>query len=52
MELPAGQFAASWFNPRTGKMSGQPLIAGGPAQRFTAPDLEDWVLHVVHERIR
>ena len=52
LQLPAGQFAASWLNPRTGAVTGPRAVAGGAVQRFAAPDAEDWVLHVVHERIR
>jgi len=52
LELPAGRYVATWFNPRTGEASGPLIVAGGQVQRFTAPDAEDWVLHVVDERIR
>lgn len=36
-----GAYTARWFNPRTGVV--QPA-AGGPS--FTAPDSNDWVLHL------
>ena len=35
-------YAASWFNPRSGAHQ---AASGGPT--FTAPDTNDWVLHVV-----
>jgi hypothetical protein len=52
LELPAGAFEASWFNPRTGEVSGRGTVKGGAVSRFTAPDDEDWVLRLVHDRIR
>jgi hypothetical protein len=51
LELPAGPFAVRWLNPRTGETTERPP-AGGGLERFAAPDGEDWVLHVVHERLR
>jgi Protein of unknown function (DUF4038)/Domain of unknown function (DUF5060)/Putative collagen-binding domain of a collagenase len=35
-----------WYNPRTGEFVGQQTITGGAAQSFSAPDSNDWVLHV------
>ncbi len=52
LRLPRGPFAVSWFNPRTGETTERPAVAGGGLERFAAPDAEDWVLHVVHGRLR
>jgi hypothetical protein len=45
LELPKGEFRASWFNPREGQFSGARTLSGGK-QKFEAPDSQDWVLHI------
>lgn len=35
-----------WFNPRTGTVSGQTTIDGGSTISLSAPDGNDWVLHL------
>lgn len=40
IELPLGEFAIAWFNPRTGDMSKPAGMSGG---KLTAPDREDWL---------
>ena len=41
-----GNVKVSWFNPRTGETSPIKKIDGGKYVGFTAPDTQDWVLHV------
>ncbi len=43
-DLPAGNFKARWFNPRTGKFEGDPATKTGGRQTFHAPDANDWAL--------
>ena len=40
------QFQYSWFNPRTGVAGVEQSVFGGAARSFTAPDVNDWVLHL------
>jgi hypothetical protein len=50
----AGQLAVEWYNPRKGNyVADSPTAAGGErslrpssGQAFTAPDNNDWVLHI------
>jgi hypothetical protein len=42
----SGRFTAAWFNPRTGKFSDEFMVAGESAQKFEAPDAEDWVVRL------
>lgn len=44
-ELTAPVGHGEWFNPRTGESHETFAVAAG-AQSFTAPDTEDWVLHL------
>ncbi|WP_161606063.1 DUF5060 domain-containing protein [Microlunatus speluncae] len=44
--LTAPTSRAEWFNPRTGESHATVDVAAGE-QSFTAPDAEDWVLHLV-----
>lgn len=50
LELPAGDYKAGWFNPRTGegtKALISPTEVHGPeSASFAAPDAEDWLLVV------
>ncbi|HZP81236.1 MAG TPA: DUF5060 domain-containing protein [Chthonomonadaceae bacterium] len=41
-----GRLKSSWFNPRTGEFTAEETIQGGAYQTFTAPDGNDWVLHL------
>jgi hypothetical protein len=47
IDIPEADF--EWFNPRTGESAGQGYSIAGP-KVFTAPDAEDWVLHIVAKR--
>ena len=49
IELPAGKYTASWYDPRTGVLKETKVVDGGEAN-FASPDDEDWVLHVSEER--
>jgi hypothetical protein len=42
----SGTFPTEWYNPRTGEYTGQSTVAGGAVQAFSAPDSNDWVLHI------
>lgn len=42
----AGNMYVEWFNPLKGEYSNQSPIQGGTIQNFTAPDTNDWVLHI------
>lgn len=39
-----GQFAARWFNPRTGEYLDGPRVEGAAWRDFFAPDQSDWTL--------
>jgi len=39
-------FAAEWFNPRDGSRWDIGPVQGGQVLAFTAPDRDDWVLHL------
>jgi len=41
-----GVFQADWFDPRTGKRTSAGTTEGGARRGFTAPDGNDWILHV------
>ncbi|MCI0720488.1 MAG: DUF5060 domain-containing protein, partial [Acidobacteria bacterium] len=41
-----GRFGAKWLDPRTGTCQEQSPTSGGASRTFTAPDTNDWVLHV------
>lgn len=41
-----GTFSVVWLNPRDGKYSETEFVAGGEIKKFTAPDHNDWVLHL------
>ncbi|MBW2525619.1 MAG: DUF4038 domain-containing protein [Deltaproteobacteria bacterium] len=49
--ISAGNYRASWFNPRSGETEGAPtaVSSAGEELSFTAPDSQDWVLHVVRD---
>lgn len=50
LDLPAGNYAYGWFNPRTGDGMNALLDTGtvkGGKQTFTAPDEKDWALLIV-----
>lgn len=40
------QFSVEWLNPRTGVYQRLATAAGGTKRAFSAPDKEDWVLHL------
>lgn len=35
-----------WYNPRAGTYQGQTTTQGGASKTFTAPDTNDWVMHI------
>jgi hypothetical protein len=39
-----GFYEQTWFNPRSGEISGSDSIQGGDLYSFSAPDQKDWVL--------
>jgi hypothetical protein len=41
-----GSLRAKWFNPRNGLFSESFAVTGGKTQRFSAPDVRDWVLYL------
>jgi hypothetical protein len=41
-----GMFDVRWYNPRSGQFTRAQSIDGGTRQKFSAPDSNDWVLHV------
>ncbi len=45
LKLPAGDYYAYRYNPRTGETSPLPNVAGG-SRTFTLPDASDWVIHL------
>ncbi len=46
----SGPFAVTWYNPRTGELHTGPKVDGRSARIFSAPDTNDWVLHLVLAR--
>lgn len=42
----SGDLSAEWFNPRTGLTTAAGIVTGGENSNFTAPDSNDWVLHI------
>jgi hypothetical protein len=42
----AGSLSVEWYNPRTGTYTGRTTVTGGGSRTFTAPDGNDWVLHI------
>ena len=42
----AGTLSVEWYNPRNGALQGQSSVQGGASRMFTAPDLNDWALHI------
>jgi hypothetical protein len=42
----AGQLAVEWYNPRKGNYVADSPTAAGGNRAFTAPDNNDWVLHI------
>jgi len=45
-----GQPRIRWYNPRTGKFSGQATTTAKMISSFRAPDSNDWVLHIKDNR--
>jgi len=41
-----GKIQMRWFDPRTGKFTTEETLMGGEYHTFTAPDTNDWVLHL------
>ena len=41
-----GDFAVAWMNPRTGVFQAAGSVAGAARRTWTAPDTNDWVLHL------
>ncbi len=46
LSLPAGEYYAYRYNPRTGETTPLPNVTGGGAASFTMPDSNDWVVHL------
>jgi hypothetical protein len=42
----SGSLAAEWYNPGTGQKQSAGTVTGGGNQAFSAPDNNDWVLHI------
>jgi hypothetical protein len=42
----SGELSAEWFNPRNGETISAGMVSGGGNRNFTAPDGNDWVLHI------
>jgi chitodextrinase len=42
----SGTLNVEWFNPRTGVATAAGTTTGGASRSFTAPDTNDWVLHI------
>ncbi|MDO8588420.1 MAG: DUF4038 domain-containing protein [Armatimonadota bacterium] len=42
----SGTFYVDWFNPRTGVRTAAGTTTGGGSRNFTAPDSNDWILHI------
>lgn len=42
----SGTLSVGWYNPRAGTYQGQTTVEGGASRTFTAPDSNDWVLHI------
>lgn len=41
-----GSYAVEWLNPRSGSYQGQTTVSGGASRNLSAPDGNDWVLHL------
>lgn len=41
-----GSFEGRWLNPRSGTITAAGTTSGGAIRSFTAPDANDWVLHL------
>ena len=44
-----GTLKVRWYNPRTGEWKEDNAVMGGGYETFTAPDAQDWVLHIVRK---
>ena len=42
----SGNFKVDWFDPSTGARTPSDPVAGGAKRSFTAPDNNDWILHI------
>ena len=42
-----GTFEVEWLNPRDGNVIASGQVTGNSSQTFTAPDNNDWVLHLI-----
>ncbi len=42
----SGTLSIEWYSPRTGTYQGKTTVQGGASITFTAPDTNDWVLHI------
>jgi hypothetical protein len=42
----SGTLPVEWYNPRTGTAAAAPTTSGGASRAFSAPDSNDWVLHI------
>lgn len=42
----SGTLLVEWLNTRTGTYQGQTTVQGGASRTFTAPDTNDWILHI------
>lgn len=42
----SGTLFVEWYNPRTGIYQDRTTVRGGASITFTAPDSNDWVLHI------
>lgn len=43
----SGTLYIEWYNPRTGTYQDKTIVWGGASRTFTAPDSNDWVLHII-----
>ncbi len=41
-----GTLSVEWYNPRAGTYQGKTTVLGSSSRKFTAPDTNDWVLHI------
>jgi PKD repeat protein len=47
----SGTFFVDWYNPRTGDRNPAGTTTGGATRSFTAPDGNDWILHIHKQAI-
>ncbi|MGB7934168.1 MAG: DUF4038 domain-containing protein [Gammaproteobacteria bacterium] len=47
----SGTFDVEWYNPRTGAVTKKGSVTGGAPRSFTAPDTNDWTLHLAQTEV-